>query len=132
MQNFEQLGKDVREFKRLETFPRPDSVREVRCISDEVSAVCPITSQPDWYTVEIVYAPSDRCLESKSLKLYLNTFRNKGVFCESLASEILGEIVRALEPVRCEVIVRQKSRGGISIVATASAGNGPMNGEGGV
>jgi 7-cyano-7-deazaguanine reductase len=121
-EGFSQLGKDVRAFIGLETFARPENVREVRCTSDEVTALCPVTEQPDWYTVEICYEPKARCIESKSLKLYLHSFRNRGLFCEALASEILAEVVKALEPFRCEVSVEQKSRGGISIVATATWG----------
>lgn len=120
MEEFKQLGKDVREFGGLETFAAPGKVREVRCVSDEVTALCPITSQPDWYTVEIAYEPRERCVESKSLKLYLHTFRNRGIFCEALAAEILAKLMGALEPRRCEVIVRQKSRGGIGLIATAT------------
>ena len=53
--------------------------------SDELAAVCPITGQPDLYTAAIEYRPEALCLESKSLKLYLATYRNEGVFCEALA-----------------------------------------------
>jgi 7-cyano-7-deazaguanine reductase len=89
--------------------------------SDELVAVCPITGQPDLYTASIVYEPKDRCLESKSLKLYLNGFRNDGVFCEALAVKIRDDVAEALglEADRVHITLVQKARGGIAITATA-------------
>ncbi|MCC6174191.1 MAG: preQ(1) synthase [Chloroflexi bacterium] len=86
---------------------------------DEVTALCPVTGQPDWYTVTIRYVPRERCIESKSLKLYFQTYRNAGVFCEALAAQIADEVLRVVEPASVEVSVHQKPRGGISIDATA-------------
>jgi 7-cyano-7-deazaguanine reductase len=104
----------------LETFPNP-GVARVEMQSDELVAVCPITGQPDLYDVTIGYAPTDRCLESKSLKLYLNGFRNDGVFCEALAVKIRDDVAEALglESGRVDVELVQKARGGIVITATA-------------
>ncbi len=103
----------------LETFPNPGVV-SVRMTSDELVAVCPITAQPDFYAVEIDYRPAGLCLESKSLKLYLATFRNEGVFCEALAVKIRDDVAAALElPAdRVTVALTQMARGGITIVAT--------------
>lgn len=105
-------------FAGLETFVNP-GVAEVELVSDELAAVCPITNQPDLYRVTITYTPEAACLESKSLKLYLNAFRNEGVFCEALAVRIRGEVAAALgltdEKVR--VALEQKARGGITITA---------------
>jgi 7-cyano-7-deazaguanine reductase len=103
----------------LEAFPNP-GVAEVVLTSDELTAVCPITGQPDLYQTTIEYRPVDRCLESKSLKLYLNRFRNEGAFCEALAVRIRDDVAEALElPAdRVHVTLRQKARGGISITAT--------------
>lgn len=111
------LGKTVRRFTKLETFPTPRCTTYVRCESDEVTAVCPVTGQPDWYRVAITYEPRKKCLESKSLKLYLQGFRNRGIFCEALASEIAHELFRVLEPVNIAVEIVQKPRGGVSITA---------------
>jgi len=72
---FKALGKKVIEFQGLETFPAPDLCDLVVMTSDEVTAVCPVTNQPDLYTVEIRYKPYNLCLESKSLKYYLQSFR---------------------------------------------------------
>jgi 7-cyano-7-deazaguanine reductase len=104
----------------LETFPNP-GVSHVSMTSDELVAVCPITAQPDFYTAAIEYWPLALCLESKSLKLYLATYRNEGVFCEALAVRIRDDVAEALElPAdKARVVLTQKARGGITIVATA-------------
>jgi 7-cyano-7-deazaguanine reductase len=104
----------------LETFPNP-GVDQVEMASDELTAVCPVTSQPDLYTATIVYRPRALCLESKSLKLYLARFRNEGAFCEALAVRIRDDVAAALELEAGDVHVtlRQKARGGITITATA-------------
>jgi len=88
--------------------------------SDELTAVCPITGQPDMYTVTIDYAAKGLCLESKSVKLYLARFRNEGAFCEALAVQIRDDAARVLELIPSDVTVtlRQKPRGGITIVAS--------------
>jgi 7-cyano-7-deazaguanine reductase len=83
--------------------------------SDEVTAICPITGQPDWYLVIIRYNPDKLCVESKSLKLYYHSLRSEGAFCEHLATSILKEVVEACKPRFCSVTVTQKSRGGISV-----------------
>jgi 7-cyano-7-deazaguanine reductase len=104
----------------LESFPNP-GVTSVRMTSDELVAVCPITAQPDFYTAEIEYRPGPLCLESKSLKLYLATYRNEGVFCEALAVKIRDDVAAALElqPADVRVTLTQKARGGITITAEA-------------
>lgn len=117
---FRALGRDVRDLDpTLETFPAPPSVGRVQMTSDEVTALCPVTGQPDFYTVEIDYAPALACIESKSLKLYLQAFRSEGVFCEDLAARILAAVCAAAAPAACAVTVVQKPRGGITIRATA-------------
>lgn len=119
---FRALGHDVRGLApELEAFPAPASVTSVEMRSDEVTAVCPITGQPDFYTVEIEYTPDASCIESKSLKLYLQSFRKEGMFCEELAARILGDVQAAVAPRSCTVAVMQKARGGITIRATASS-----------
>lgn len=94
-------------------------LQEISFISDEVTAKCPITNQPDYYTVSIAIEPKEHSLESKSLKLYFEQFRNEGIFCELLALKICQDVYAAVSPRKCEVIVRQKSRGGIVITAKA-------------
>jgi 7-cyano-7-deazaguanine reductase len=104
----------------LETFANP-GVSHVEMISDELTAVCPVTGQPDLYVATIEFWPQALCIESKSLKLYLSTFRNEGHFCEALAVKIRAEVAEALELPLDEVRVtlKQKARGGITITATS-------------
>ena len=103
----------------LETFPNP-GVERVEMVSDELTAFCPITHQPDFYTATIAYEPGGLCLESKSLKIYLSRFHDQGVFCEALAVQIRDEVAEALEldRGRVHVTLRQKARGGITITAS--------------
>ena len=104
----------------LETFPNP-GVEVVEMVSDELTAVCPITGQPDFYEATIEYRPQALCLESKSLKISLSRFREQGAFCEALAVQIRDEVAEALQldHGRVHVTLRQKARGGITIPATA-------------
>lgn len=104
----------------LETFPNPGA-SHVELTSDELTAVCPVTGQPDMYIAEIEYWPAGLCIESKSLKLYLNAFRNEGVFAEALAVQIRDDVAAAVElpAEKVRVTLEQKSRGGITITATA-------------
>lgn len=104
----------------LEAFPNP-GVSLVDLTSDELTAVCPITGQPDFYLASIEYSPDRLCLESKSLKLYLATYRNEGAFCEALAVRIRDDVaeVLQLDASRVTVTLEQKARGGITITATA-------------
>ena len=103
----------------LETFPNP-GVEVVELISDELTALCPITNQADFYEATIEYRPRELCLESKSLKIYLSRFRDQGAFCEALAVQIRDEVATALalEPKDVRVSLRQKPRGGITITAS--------------
>ncbi|MDX6540100.1 MAG: 7-cyano-7-deazaguanine reductase [Gaiellales bacterium] len=118
--HFESLGHAGRQrFAGLETFPNP-GVERVEMTSDELAALCPITMQPDMYVATIEYFPQALCLESKSVKLYLMQFRNEGQFCESLTVRIRDDVAAALELAagKVHVTLRQKSRGGIVIVAS--------------
>jgi 7-cyano-7-deazaguanine reductase len=105
-------------FAGLETFPNP-GVSHVEMTSDELTAVCPVTGQPDMYVATLEYWPGPLCIESKSLKLYLNSFRDEGHFAEALAVKIRDDAAKALElPAdKVRVTLRQKSRGGITITA---------------
>ena len=104
----------------LETFANP-GVAHVEMTSDELTAICPITSQPDLYVATIEFWPEALCIESKSLKLYLSGFRNEGHFCEALAVKIRDDVAQALElpPDKVQVTLEQKARGGITITATS-------------
>ena len=114
------LGQQVRTpQKTLETFAAPELVQEVTMESEEVTALCPVTGQPDWYTIAITYQPRALCVESKSLKLYLWSFREEGHFCEQLAHRICEDFAAACLPSWCEVVATMRPRGGVVISATA-------------
>jgi len=104
----------------IETFPNP-GVAAVTMESDELSAICPVTAQPDLYVAAIEYRPDALCVESKSLKLYLSQFRNEGHFAEALAVRIREDVAAAIRVPLDRVTVRlvQKARGGITITAVA-------------
>ena len=107
--------------KTLETFRNPNPKRsyEVRFDCPEFTCVCPMTGQPDFATIRITYSPGDLCVELKSLKLYLWSFRDEGTFHEAVTNRILDDLVRALDPRRCEVVGDFMVRGGIHTVVTA-------------
>jgi 7-cyano-7-deazaguanine reductase len=114
------LGSDRREpIEHVECFPAPSSVTTVRLTTDEVASLCPVTGQPDISSVEIEYEPDQLCVESKSLKYYLWSFRDRRVFAEALAAEIAAEMQRATHAHVVRVRVRQRPRGGIVIEATS-------------
>lgn len=114
------LGATVRHpIDHVECFAAPEHVTKVRFTTDEVMSLCPITGQPDLSALVIEYRPDRHCVESKSLKLYLWTFRDRKVFAEALAAEIAGEVMRAAEPHEVRVVLTQHARGGIVVEATA-------------
>lgn len=106
--------------RNLETFPIHDSSQEVVLDCREFTCRCPITGQPDWATIRIVYRPGDRGVETKSLKLYLETYRDEGIFHEHLATKIRDDVVAALEPTYCKVTVDFNVRGGIALAASST------------
>jgi 7-cyano-7-deazaguanine reductase len=119
MDEFVALGHAGSEaYAGLETFPNP-GVERVELVGDELTALCPVTGQPDLYVATIEYRPGTLCLESKSLKLYLSRFRDQGAFCEALAVQIRDDVAAALElgQASVHVTLRQKARGGITITA---------------
>jgi 7-cyano-7-deazaguanine reductase len=107
--------------KRLETFPNhhPDRDYTVTLTTDEFTCVCPATGQPDFAKLTIRYIPDKRIVESKSLKLYVWSYRNEGVFHEHVTNVILDDLVAALDPRWCEVVADFSVRGGIAISVSA-------------
>ncbi len=105
--------------KELDTFPAPKYVTAVTFTSDELTNFCPVTGQPDFNKITIEYAPDKLCVESKSLKLYLWTFREEQIFGEGLASQIAQDITAALDPFTCKVTLEQGIRGGLQMTAVA-------------
>jgi 7-cyano-7-deazaguanine reductase len=108
--------------KLLETFPNayPDRRYAVTFASEEFTSLCPKTGQPDFGTITIRYVPDARCIESKSLKLYLFSYRDEGTFMETLTNRILDDLVEACQPWEMEVTGDFAARGGITISVTAS------------
>ena len=113
----------------LETFPNqfPDREYEIAIECPEFTAVCPKTGQPDFGTILIDYVPAATCIELKSLKLYMQSYRNRGIFYEHSINVILDDLVAACRPRRMTVVGRFTPRGGISsrITARHEAGAGP-------
>lgn len=119
------LGQTVRHpIEHLECFDAPAHVSVVRFTTNEVMSLCPVTGQPDLSSLVLEYRPDKRCIESKSLKLYLWSFRDRKAFCEALAAEIAEEVVRAADPHEVTVTLTQQPRGGIVIEATATRQRG--------
>lgn len=115
------LGRaDVTADRELETFPIDDDSQEVSIDCREFTCRCPVTGQPDWATIRIDYRPGDRGVETKSLKLYLETFREEGIFHEHLATRIRDDLVAALAPRFLKVTVDFNVRGGIALAASST------------
>jgi 7-cyano-7-deazaguanine reductase len=114
------LGNTVRHpIEHVEVFPAPAHVTSVKFTNDELNSMCPVTQQPDLSTVVIEYVPNEWCIESKSLKLYLWSFRDRAVFAEALAAEIAGEVMLSATPTHVKVTLTQRPRGGIEVQAVA-------------
>lgn len=114
------LGRTVQHaIDHVEVFPAPSHVSLVRFVTDELASMCPVTRQPDLSRVVIEYVPNEHCVESKSLKLYLWSFRDRAVFAEALAAEIAGEIMTTAKPRSVRVELTQRPRGGIEVSAVA-------------
>ncbi|MCA8955419.1 MAG: NADPH-dependent 7-cyano-7-deazaguanine reductase QueF [Planctomycetes bacterium] len=111
----------------LDTFPNPSPERdyliEFRC--PEFTCVCPKTGQPDFATVTFRYVAAERCVELKSLKLYLWSYRDVGAFHEAVVNRILDDLVALLEPRFLEVAGEFNVRGGIYTRVTARHGSPP-------
>ena len=107
--------------KALDTFPNPNPERdyEIKIDTPEFTCLCPITGQPDFATIRVDYVPDRLCVELKSLKLYLWSFRNEGAFHEKVTNRILDDLVAALGPRRLTVEADFKVRGGLHTVIVA-------------
>ena len=108
--------------QKLEVFPNqyPGRDYEINITCPEFTAVCPRTGQPDFATIRITYVPDESIIELKSLKLYMFSYRDKGIFHEHVTNQILDDIIGACPPVRCEVVGDFSVRGGIKTVVRAS------------
>lgn len=107
--------------EQLETFPNPAPGRDytIEIVCPEYTSVCPRTGQPDFGTITFIYTPAERCVELKSLKLYLQRYRNVGIFYEAVVNRLLDDFVAACRPRRCRVVGAFRPRGGITTTVTA-------------
>ncbi len=99
-------------------FPQRDYTIEIRC--PEFTSVCPKTGQPDFGVLTFTYTPESKCVELKSLKLYLQQFRNEGIFYEDVTNRILDDLVAVLQPRRMTLVAAFTPRGGITTQVTVS------------
>jgi 7-cyano-7-deazaguanine reductase len=107
---------------QLETFvnPRPGREYTIEIVCPEFTSLCPKTGQPDFGTITYTYTPGELCVELKSLKLYLQRFRNHGAFYESVVNQLLDDFITACRPVRCRVVGAFTPRGGITTSVTST------------
>jgi 7-cyano-7-deazaguanine reductase len=100
----------------LETFENPCPARdyEILIVQPEFTSVCPKTGHPDFGTIEIRYTPKNKCVELKSLKIYLQGYRNEGVYYERAVNRIMDDISSVVEPKFMEIIGKFTARGGIT------------------
>ena len=108
--------------KILDTFPNPNPERDYEIEFDcpEFTCLCPLTGQPDFAHFKITYVPNEKCVELKSLKLYLWAYRNEGAFHEKVTNTILDDLVAAMKPRLIEVRGEWFVRGGITTFVTVS------------
>lgn len=106
--------------EQLETFanPKPGRDYSIEIVCPEFTSLCPKTGQPDFGTITIQYTPADKCVELKSLKVYLQAYRNQGIFYEHAVNQLLDHFVAACQPVRCRVTGDFSPRGGITTSVT--------------
>jgi 7-cyano-7-deazaguanine reductase len=107
--------------KALEIFanPHPDRDYTIEMECPEFTSICPVTGQPDFGTIRIRYVPDQQCIELKSLKLYLWSYRQEGAFHEAVTNNILDDLVAACAPRQMTVVGDFNVRGGITTVVTA-------------
>ena len=107
--------------KELEVFanPHPDRDYTIEMECPEFTSICPVTGQPDFGTMRIRYVPDQQCIELKSLKLYLWSYRQEGAFHEAVTNNILDDLVAACAPRQMTVVGDFNVRGGITTVVTA-------------
>jgi 7-cyano-7-deazaguanine reductase len=115
-------GEEAPSVEQLETFANPSPGRDyvIEIVCPEFTSLCPKTGQPDFGTITFTYTPAERCVELKSLKLYLQRYRYQGAFYETVVNRLLDDFVTACRPRRCRVVGAFTPRGGITTSVTCS------------
>jgi 7-cyano-7-deazaguanine reductase len=111
-------GPEAIDAEVLETFPYSGPDQEIVTETREFSAVCPYSGLPDYATLTVKYVPGDRCIELKSLKYYVTSFRNVGIFQEHATARIADDLYRVLEPKKLEISTVYNVRGGFLTTCT--------------
>jgi len=124
MKKFNPIESDLNKLKFLEVFDNSFPNRDYIIIhqANEFTSVCPKTGQPDFGVISISYIPGKKCVELKSLKFYLQSFRNEGIFYENVTNRILEDLVKALNPKWMEVKGEFTIRGGLNSIVIAGHG----------
>jgi 7-cyano-7-deazaguanine reductase len=106
---------------RLETFqnPAPNRNYRIHFETDDFTSICPVTGQPDFAQIDIDYVPDRLCVESKSLKFYLASYRNEHAFNEAVTNRILDDFVKACSPREVIITAQFSARGGIALTVRA-------------
>ena len=122
---------DAPSAEQLETFANPNPGREytIEIVCPEFTSLCPKTGQPDFGTLTFTYVPEALCVELKSLKLYLQGYRNEGTFYETVVNRILDDFVQVMQPRRCKLVGAFTPRGGITTTVTCIHEAGALDTE---
>ncbi len=113
----------------LECFDNPNPARDyvIEHIAEEFTSVCPVTGHPDFGTVTVRFCPDARCVELKSLKLYLQSFRSEGIFYEAVTNRIADDLHAAMQPRWMVIETNWRGRGGIRSIIRVTTGNPPKD-----
>lgn len=113
---------DEPDYRILQLFDAPEGRYKVSFHTAEMTALCPLTGQPDWYDTTVTYIPNTKCIESKSAKHYFGSFRNKGAFIETVAKIVIDDWVKACKPQYVKVDITMNSRGGVGMTVVREYG----------
>jgi len=114
------VGPDAIDVAVLETFPYQGPAQEIVTETDEFSAVCPYSGLPDFARLTVTYSPRKKCLELKSLKYYVTSFRSVGIYQEHATARIAEDLFRLLDPLGLTVRTRYRARGGFETTCTVT------------
>ena len=120
MSEFRALGKRVTEFEGFDTFEVDGEVSQIELVTDELTTQCPVTGQPDFYELQVIFQPDRLAIETKTFKLYIMSFRDEQAFAEALAARIARDIKAATDCKQVRVLLKQQTRGGIRLSVTAA------------